>query len=498
MDSPQELKALYQILLQRWRLVVGCTLASVLLGVVVCLVTPKQYQSHGRLLVMQKLAKFVGDKGKVLDPKAYDSLFATHLQLIGSPRIVQQAVDTYELEKLASLTDDLEEDETVVDRIVEELAVKRAGSGDADGAFVIRLEYKHSDADDAKAVVAAILETYRQYVQRSTLDGQAKAVSIISEMESKVAADVERKSKAYRDYLNSAPGIWNRQTLENPHQGRIDKLQTELTDWEIKKTGITSRIQILKAANSDEYTDLDRLALIDDMHVNRLALLVSVKSDELSEFFQSKYPERQEHASTRYDQLLTLQREKSTLAENVGASHPAMIQLDADIETVKQRLSQNQPDIESPHDELRIHPSELVRAYQRLLVNDLEDVKRHIAFVEATLKKEQKAAKRIRDVSLEGERLQHEYERSRELYQSMLGMLQEQSLVNDFGDYVAEVLANPKQGEQVWPNLPMMCAIFMMLGFLGGVVLALGLEWMPQPKRKRRIDANVERELVSV
>ena len=481
MDSPPELKALYEILLQRWKTIAICSVLGIVLGLIVCTVTPKQYQSNGRLLVMQKLAKFVGDKGKVLDPRAYDSLFATHLQLIGSPRIVQQAVDSYGLHELDSLNDAIEEeDESVVDVIVKRLRVNRAGTGDADGAFVIRLEFKHSNEDDAKAVVNAILETYQHFIQQSSLDGQQKAVSLISSIEADAAKQVDAKAQAYRKFLQGAPGVWNRDTLENPHQDRIETLQTELTELEIRKVGIESRLQIMRDAQDPKrFTDLDRLALIDDMHVARLTLLISVKSDELNEFFQSKYPERQEHASARYDDLLTLQREKSTMAENLGNSHPVMRQLDAEITTLQSRLRENASDLESPDNELRIHPQELVRAYHCLLENDLDDVTKHIAFVRQSLEREEAAAKQLLDVSLQGEQLQHEYERSRELYQAMLDLLREQSLVNDFGDYVAEILAAPKTGEQVWPNIPLVVAIFSILGCFLGVLLAIAAEWLP-------------------
>ena len=200
------------------------------------------------------------------------------------------------------------------------------------------------------------------------------------------------------------------------------------------------------------------------------------KSDELNEFFQSMYPERQEHASARYDDLLQLQREQSSMAQNLGTSHPTMQQLDADIAMLESRLNENSHDIQSPHNELRVHPQELLQAYRCLLENDLANVTEHIAFVKQSLAAEETAAKKLLDVSLQGEQLQHEYERSRELYQAMLDLLREQSLVNDFGDYVAEILATPKTGEQVWPNVPMVAAIFTMLGFLFGVVLAIAVE----------------------
>ena len=100
------------------------------------------------------------------------------------------------------------------------------------------------------------------------LDGQQKAVLLISGMEADAAKEVDAKALAYRRFLQQAPGVWNRNTLENAHQDRIDKLLGELTEWEIRKVGIESRIQIMRDSQDPErYSDLDRLGLIDDMPV---------------------------------------------------------------------------------------------------------------------------------------------------------------------------------------------------------------------------------------
>ena len=81
------------------------------------------------------------------------------------------------------------------------------------------------------------------------------------------------------------------------------------------------------------------------------------------------------------------------MAENLGNSHPAMQQLSVDIAMLESRLTENQDNIESPQNELRVHPQELLHAYRCLLMNDLANVTQHITFLKKSLASEESAAK---------------------------------------------------------------------------------------------------------
>ena len=102
-------KALYLTLIHRWRWIVATTLIGVVVGCLIIKFSEKQFESHGRLLAYQKLPTFMDDSTRLPDPKAYDSLFATHLQLIGSPLIVDRAVKRYKLDQLEEILERLEE-----------------------------------------------------------------------------------------------------------------------------------------------------------------------------------------------------------------------------------------------------------------------------------------------------------------------------------------------------------------------------------------------------
>ena len=481
MGNSPEFKALYEILIERRRTIATFCLIGAVIGFCISMTTPARYQSKGQILVMQKLAKFVGDKGKSFNAMAYERLFATHLQLISSPKIVQQAIDNRQLDRIDSLHSAVDDqNRTVVEVIMDRLKVARAGSGDSDGAFVIELKFRHSNADDAKTVLDAIFEAYQNHFRKSSLDGQEEAVQLITKMEANAAREVDAKAAAYNSFVREAPGIWNRNTLENPHQDRIDHMLKELTNLEIRKVGIESRIKIMKESQDpDRYSLRDRLALIDQSHVNRLTLFVSVINAEMARFPQSTHLQEKEHFNTRYNDLLKLQRQRSIMSQNLGSDHPALQEVDADIKLLAERLDDNKTDAQTQVDELQVDPEKLLHAYECLLANDLANVTQHINSVKESLENEQLEAKELLATSLKGEQLQHEYERSRELYRAMLDLLREQNLVNDFGDHVTEILEIPQPGKHVWPKVPLIVAVFAMFGCCCGIVVAIGGERNP-------------------
>ena len=191
-------KALYVTLVDRWWVLLFGCVAGAAVGCVVILISPKQFVSQGRLLLYQKLPTFMDDSTRVPDPKAYDSLFATHVQLMGSPVIVEQAVNDFELDLLPEIDERHAVHrklgkKTVGEMIRDTLKVGRAGSGDSDGAFVLSVSFKHKSAKECPQVVEAILRTYQSHVNTSILDDQNKAVELMERLQNTLDLDITKK-----------------------------------------------------------------------------------------------------------------------------------------------------------------------------------------------------------------------------------------------------------------------------------------------------------------
>ena len=140
---------------------------------------------------------------------------------------------------------------------------------------------------------------------------------MLGDIRESLEQEVAKKGVAYRDFMKTATGVWERDTQNNTHQKKIESLQLQLTDLEMKKVATESRIRIMNRAddesNGKRLSDLARLALIDDDHVARLEMLLAVKVDAVTERSQSIYPERQEYANARFRQLSELFLELSLI-----------------------------------------------------------------------------------------------------------------------------------------------------------------------------------------
>ncbi len=487
-------KALYVTLLERWWVVAVCAFAGVVCGFIVIKTSEKIFSSHGKLLVYQKLPTFMDDSTRVADPKAYDSLFATHVQLIGSSLIVEKAVKDFQLDKLEELDEIHAEhrelgDKSLGDLIREDLKASRAGSGDSAGAFVIALEYSHKSARECPQVVEAILETYKSYLSSSTLDDQNKALDLLTEVKARVQGEVEHKSRRYRDFLKMAPGVWDRDTLNNSHQLRVEKFEVELTELEIQQKNVASRIEIVKSKihpmKGTPLTDLERLALVDDIHLPRLEILISVQGEKVAEIFQGNYPERQEAASARYDDLLSRLIELNATASNLGENHPRYIDMKADIKLLEAEIVKREELNDSQKQPSELTPKDLVSAYEVLLAEEAKNLEKEIAFVKNQIEAEVSASKELYDFSIEAQQLKDDYEQSKDLASVLIDKMQKQTLLSQFGSYVAEIIQRPGKGQLTWPKKPVVLALCTLVGFFVGSFLALALDLIQfSPLRK--------------
>ncbi len=487
-------KALYVTLLERWWVVAMCACVGIVCGVGVIKTSEKIFASQGKLLVYQKLPTFMDDSTRIADPKAYDSLFATHVQLISSSLIVDKAVQDYKLDQLEEL-DKIHAhhrqlgDKSVGDLIREDLKASRAGSGDSAGAFVISLEYSHPSAKECPQVVQAILETYKEYLSSSTLEDQNKALDLLTTVKQRVQGEIEQKSRRYRDFLKTAPGVWDRDTLNNSHQVRVEKFEVELTDLEIQQKNVASRVEILKKrthpVSGTPLTDLERLALVDDIHLPRLEILISVQGEKVAEIFQGNYPERQEVASARYDDLLTRLVEVNAMASNLGENHPKYIDMKADINLLEGEIAKREAVNDSEKRPSELTPKDLVSAYEVLLSEEAKNLEKEIAFVKAQIAAEVTASKELYDFSIEAQQLKDDYEQSKELASVLIDKMQKQTLLSQFGSYVAEIVQRPGKGQLTWPKKPVILVLCTLVGFFIGSFLALALDLIQfSPLRK--------------
>lgn len=475
-------KALYVTLIERWWIIAICALAGVCAGVFTIKTAVRQFESHGKILVYQKLPTFMDDSTRLPDPKAYDSLFATHVALIGSPLIIEKAVKDHDLiNRCPEIEPELEENRQYAHYIQQHLTTSRAGSGDSKGAFVISVGFDHLSAKECPIVVEAILETYRDYTNSSILDDQTRAVEVMSDIRTSMESDVKAKGLAYREFMKTATGVWDRDTENNTHQKRVEAMQTELTTLELKKAATESRIRIMSHTHDrktgEKLSDLARLALIDETHISRLEMLLSVKGEGITELYQNAYPELQEYANARFKQLNELLLEREELVKNIGPNHPKVQDIDSKIGMLESLLDSSQKKLTAPASKNSLEPADIIAAYVRMLDEELNDANDRIAALNQTIDTQIAAAKSLTDFTIHATQLEDDYQRSKDLYTALIDKAQKQQVLSQFGSYVAEIIAYPHfKGQLTWPKKPVILALCTILGIFVGSFLALALD----------------------
>ena len=475
-------KALYVTMIDRWWLLAtGCVVGAIV-GCIVIVTSEKQFAAKGCLLVYQKLPTFLDESTRIPDAKAYDSLFATHVQLIGSPLIVEKAVEDFQLDQLPELDEEHAfhrelGNKSVGEMIRDSLSVGRAGSGDSAGAFVLSVNFKHKSAQECPKVVEAILKTYKAYINDSMLDDQNKAVELLTTLKSQMEDDIERKEQAYRSYLKEAPGVWDQQSKRNSHQDLVDAFSKELTQLEIDRKTVRSILEIFSMdkdpSSGRELTDIDRLALVDEIHLPRIEVLVSLAGDNNVSRLQELYPKMQEVANVQYDDLVEKMVELKTISKNVGEKHPKYQDMKSEIEVLKSQVFESGKNAQADDKSNPLNPSDLVNAYEVLLTTELQKLDKQIDFTTKRREEELAASIKLQDFSIRADRLKEEFERSQEMSNVLLDKMQKQSVLSQFGSYVVEIIEQPGKGQLVWPKKPIILALFTITGFFMATFAAL-------------------------
>jgi len=196
----------------------------------------------------------------------------------------------------------------------------------------------------------------------------------------------------------------------------------------------------------------------------------------MAEIFQGNYPERQEVASARYDDLLTRLVELNAAASNLGANHPKYVDMKADIKLLEAEIVKREEANDSQKRPSELTPKDLVSAYEVLLSEEAKDLEKEIAFVKSQIASEVAASKELYDFSIEAQQLKDDYDQSKELASVLIDKMQKQTLLSQFGSYVAEIVERPHKGQLTWPKKPVILVLCTLVGFFVGSFLALSLD----------------------
>jgi capsular exopolysaccharide synthesis family protein len=440
---------------------------------------PPVFQSSMAILVSPHGPDIMSDRASPTreEMTIADEILATHCDLLGSTRVISDALDASGIGLSAST-------------VTENLSIGRGGSGASKNSSVIRAHYQDSDPARAASVLQAIYESYHTYLAYQAKQSNDKALLSMVSAQQKRHSELKDADERYREYLRT-----NQLLMLDSGNGsgeRVDIHQLRLANIENELAGVRSLIAETQARRSviEEYlvshgahsvTKSDIYSLLTEKEVERLRGIVTISEDDR----HIAHAVSSESTRVEYERLLELLTEERILQIEVGDAHPSLTAVRSQIKMVREYLegAQNQG-LGAGRVSTLAAPHELLTGYAQLLANDLAAFRgREQALIDLSAK-EGALAKEAELSRLRGDLLRIELDQAQARHQDFSDRLQEVDLHRDYHNFATSLIQSPAIAmEPEWPTLPKLAALGGFSGCLLGLLLGMALEFSEQTFR---------------
>jgi len=384
------------------------------------------------------------------------------------------------LAELPGIMEELGTGEMPDQYVINNLEVTRGGDSQARDSHVLGLAFRHKDSVEAKLVLEAIIKSYQNFLNDKFADVNREAAKLIEQ----ASKDLEQKLAVaqgdYQKFREQSPILFNGDQNTNIHRSRFDAYQAELATLTVKLSEGRSRLEMveiqLAMKEKNGLTDLDQLALMDEMAVTRLATLVAISTGQSeSDAVKMILPDLTAQKNTLYGQLLGKKSELQGLRIAQGPNHPDVLALTKHIEETEKFIKAAEQDMADKGIDLSkpivIEPKMVIQAYLRLLRADVDTHQRRERELMQAAAEEEERAKALVVYELEGERLREAVTRAQSFYDTVLDQLRQIDMAKDYSGFVNEVIMSPEFGVEVWPSVPIVLLLCTMVGvaFGGGI-----------------------------
>jgi uncharacterized protein involved in exopolysaccharide biosynthesis len=433
--------------------VLGVTLLAAALGGVFLTIAEPTYEIRSRLLVEQRGMPL---EQVTADPDGAKEFLATQAEVIRSPAVVRRAV-----EKLG-LTVSVPPGVDPVIAILEELRVAPVL-----GTSVLTVQYNSPFPEEAERTVKQIIESYGGYLREHEEDSQVEAIRLLTRSEKELREDLERRQSEYLKLREESPllGGQGRDAVA-VQLGNLTHLAETLHSVTHRRLELSTLLEAMrqanKVANAGESEELQLVALHDAGDDS--AQNVPVKTASLSaatlvpRFGEESMPP---DLAAVQQELSKARSHLQQLASQYGSRHPAVAAARAEADAWNDRLKEH---LESAPTTIKQELAALAHQEQQ---------------VQALYESELSKAKSVDSYLIREQQALDGISRVQGMHSSLLGQLQqwqltEQALADGRSRVTLRVLEEPVAPlRPTWPVPKLVLAISIILGFFGGVGLAL-------------------------
>jgi uncharacterized protein involved in exopolysaccharide biosynthesis len=275
----------------------------------------KLLQSHRIVTAALNHATDVAEEAQP-DPEASDEEILADEEIVaagepGDESLEDPAVPQKRIRNLKSIQEQLTDDQTAAEYVIDNLFVTSGGSGRARNAHVLNVAFRHTSPAVSKVVLDAIISEYQAFVRSKFKDINTEAAKLIRKASDELEEEIGLLEEKYEAFRKDAPLLSRSASGSDIYTTRYEELAAELSQLSLERDEAESRLKMVKEtleelAGSDAH-NLQKLALIDERNAERLGILVTVERGKAeTAAFQAMQPERMAGATAEYNSLLTM------------------------------------------------------------------------------------------------------------------------------------------------------------------------------------------------
>ena len=422
-SAPRTDIEIWDVLQRHRKLIVCMAILGVLAGVAYVAQSTSIYESSAQILIIKKQTGINSNADSNYEDLVTDDVLATQIMIIQSPLVVKRAVEDHGLSQLASFRG--LGDPTWM--ITSGLSVAK-GSRAAREANVLTVSYTGSDPRDCSKVLAAVINSYRDFLNETYRNVSAETIGLISTAKDDLEKQLISKEAAYLEFRKSSPFHWADGATGSPniHERRLTQLEDARQTMQKRERELTAHLAALQEAIKRGDNEQSLVLLI-----QRMSDVSAANRSNITQQFQTV--------------LFQQQAELRVLMDDYGADHYLVRQQQKRLEALKGFL--NEWDSPGKNDEdLTPGSSRYLPTYVESRQQELKELAELRRGIDAEFVNERESAQSAMIYKIRDDALQADISRTQRIFDRTLETLQELNLVKNYGGYKTRTISPPSFG----------------------------------------------------
>lgn len=234
------------------------------------------FESRAKVLVSQRDPGIANSTTTTTtaDTIVNEDVLANHMVIVRSRRIIEAALKAHQLDTLPSIQTQISK--KAIDAsgyVIEHLKLTRGGEGTARDARILTISFEHTDPDDARLVLEAIILEYQKFLSGQLSRAMSDANSIVKDARNGLEEELDSIQDDYIKVRQNAPVLFQGDGSSNVYIEQYRRLHEELLTLDIQDSGLKERLEkargVIASKKEGEEITIEDLGVIDTESLTR-------------------------------------------------------------------------------------------------------------------------------------------------------------------------------------------------------------------------------------